>query len=305
VNRNARAGVDGTIRLADERTLGYREWNPDGVPVFGLHGSGGSRLLNFGDDLPWDLGVRLVMPDRPGYGLSDLHPGQTHLDWANDAAQLADALGVDRFAVFGVSGGGPGAAASGFAMPDRVTAVGLVGAVGPYRDDPEMRRDVTGQWRQELMSLGISDPAAAESLIRQQCEENLQAMEKDIEASVDEWPDDAPESDRALFRDREDLRAMYLENSRELVRRGPEGLAQDLLLNYTGRWKFRPEEILVPAFVWHGELDNQVPVTVARRMGERIPDCSLTIYPNEGHMVDAAHGEEILQALAFPPTVSG
>jgi pimeloyl-ACP methyl ester carboxylesterase len=53
------------------------------------------------------LGVRHIQLDRPGFGLSDFQPGRTVLDWPDDVAHVADLLGIERFAVIGVSGRGP------------------------------------------------------------------------------------------------------------------------------------------------------------------------------------------------------
>jgi len=56
---------------------------------------------------PFRPGLHLIAPDRPGYGLSDFYPrGRTIADYPDDVVALADSLGVDRFAVFGASGGG-------------------------------------------------------------------------------------------------------------------------------------------------------------------------------------------------------
>jgi pimeloyl-ACP methyl ester carboxylesterase len=146
------------------------------------------------------------------------------------------------------------------------------------------------------MEMAAQDPAAAESSIRRQCEADLEAMARDIEASLDEWTEDTPESDRALMRDPEN-RAMLRENNRQAVLRGADGLVQELLLNYTAPWGFRLEDIAAPVFIWHGDRDPQVPVEVAHRMAERIPQCTLTIYPGEGHMIDVAHADDILRTL--------
>ena len=127
------------VRLRDGRNLAYSEWGPaEGVPVFGFHGTPNSRLVHLGADAPRAAGVRLILPDRPGLGRSDFQPGRTLLDWPRDVAELADALGIDRFAAFGVSGGGPHAASCAAALGDRVTAVGLVSAAGPAYDAPEV-----------------------------------------------------------------------------------------------------------------------------------------------------------------------
>jgi pimeloyl-ACP methyl ester carboxylesterase len=54
-----------------------------------------------------------IAPDRPGLGLSDLKRGRKILDWPADVIELADALQIARFAVVGISGGGP------YSEPDR------------------------------------------------------------------------------------------------------------------------------------------------------------------------------------------
>jgi pimeloyl-ACP methyl ester carboxylesterase len=128
-----------TLRLRDGRTLGCGIWgSPSGIPVLGFHGTGTSRLFHYGDEVPRAAGVRLVLPDRPGFGLSDPHMSGTLLDWAQDVEELANSLQFHRFAVFGVSGGGPPALACGLALPNRVAAVGLVSAVGPCQDEPTL-----------------------------------------------------------------------------------------------------------------------------------------------------------------------
>jgi pimeloyl-ACP methyl ester carboxylesterase len=107
-----------TAELHDGRRLGYAEWGPaDGTPVLGFLGTSLSSLAHLGEDAPRAAGVRLVLVDRPGYGRSDHQPGRTLLDWPADVAELADALAIERFAVFGMSGGGPYAAACGTHSP--------------------------------------------------------------------------------------------------------------------------------------------------------------------------------------------
>ncbi|MDH3716432.1 MAG: alpha/beta hydrolase, partial [Gammaproteobacteria bacterium] len=125
--------IDDAIRLPDERRLAYAEYgDADGSPVFVFHGLPGSRL-SWGllPGKPFPPGLRIVAPDRPGYGRSDPKPRRTLLDWADDVAELADALDIRKFAVVGVSGGGPGALACAFRMPERLNAVGVVASAAP------------------------------------------------------------------------------------------------------------------------------------------------------------------------------
>jgi len=100
------------LRLNDGRLLGYAEFgDPGGTPVMFFHGFPGSRLEGaLGHEAAERAAVRMICIDRPGMGLSTFQPGRRMLDWPADVAALADALGIGRFAVGGVSGGGPYAA---------------------------------------------------------------------------------------------------------------------------------------------------------------------------------------------------
>jgi len=128
-----------TIKLADGRKLGYDEFgSQDGRPVFYFHGTPSSRLewQLFGSDaLAKALRLRLIVPDRPGMGLSSFAAGRRISDWPADVASLADHLGMQRFAVLGYSGGGPYAVACALALPERLTRVGVVSGAGPF-DQP-------------------------------------------------------------------------------------------------------------------------------------------------------------------------
>lgn len=114
---------DQSITLSDGRLLGFQGLGaPDGRPLFFFHGTPGSRLVfSPNDPIAQIPGLHLIIPDRPGYGLSDPQPGRTLLDWPGDVAELADHLGLDAFAVAGESGGGPHALACAYRLADRVT----------------------------------------------------------------------------------------------------------------------------------------------------------------------------------------
>ncbi len=117
----------------DGRTLCVEESGvPDGRAVFVLHGTPGARIQWRGlvEDAE-SRGIRLVSYDRPGYGGSDSAPGRTVVDAAHDVAAIADALGLERFAVEGGSGGGPHALAC-TQLPDRVVAVASLAGVAPW-----------------------------------------------------------------------------------------------------------------------------------------------------------------------------
>ncbi|RLM68316.1 alpha/beta fold hydrolase [Halorubrum sp. Atlit-26R] len=118
--------------LPDGRTLSYATGgDPDGIPVVVHHGTPGSRLFGALLSEPAaEVGVRLLVPDRPGYGRSSPPPGDwSWTDWPADLGALLDAESVDRAGALGFSGGGPFALAA--ARDDRVSRVGLVSSVVP------------------------------------------------------------------------------------------------------------------------------------------------------------------------------
>src|SRR5690242_21633757 len=113
--------TDSTIQLRDGRALGYMEvGKSDGAPIFHFHGNGTSRLeVLTVQAVAENVGVRLIGLDRPGIGRSDAKAGYRLLDWPDDVVEVAEALGIERFAVEGLSGGGPYALACAYKTPHR------------------------------------------------------------------------------------------------------------------------------------------------------------------------------------------
>ena len=120
-----------TVHLADGRALAWTEAGEhSGSPVFSFHGLPGSRFQRHPDGgIARSRGLRLIHVERPGFGLSSPRPGRTLAEWPRDVAALADALGIGRFAVLGISGGGPFALACASLLPERVSACVTLGGV--------------------------------------------------------------------------------------------------------------------------------------------------------------------------------
>jgi pimeloyl-ACP methyl ester carboxylesterase len=278
--------MGGVFQLSDGRALGYAEWG-DGTPVFGFHGTSLSRLAHVGADAPRAAGVRLILVDRPGYGLSDHQPERTMLDWPRDIAELADGLGIDRFAVFGMSGGGPHAAACAYALGDRVSALGLVSSPAPVWDRPELLFSAPAH-RRPLIELARRDPGLVAHRLLEDCRAEL--------ARNGSGKGDGPEADQAVMADPE-IRARFDAATRETAGRGPDGYARDLFLLYVAPWGFRPEEIAVPTRIWHGDADVAVSPRIAEFFAGTIPDSRLHMIRGAGHLLLWSHAEEILSSL--------
>jgi pimeloyl-ACP methyl ester carboxylesterase len=123
-----------TVRTADGRTLCFADWGPpDGYPVLFLHGSPGCRLNLDKAELVPPLGGRLVTYDRPGNGRSDRNRGRMAVDCVSDVEAVADALGLEEFAVLGGSAGAPHALAVGARLAGRVSRVGCFAPFAPMQ----------------------------------------------------------------------------------------------------------------------------------------------------------------------------
>ena len=131
------APIEHRIDTPDGRVLAVAEWgDPAGWPLIAIHGTPGSRLGRWRDPGIYErAGVRRITFDRAGYGRSTRRPGRRVADVAEDVRTIADALGIDRFAVTGRSGGGPHTLACAALLPDRVIRCAAVVAVAPFDAD--------------------------------------------------------------------------------------------------------------------------------------------------------------------------
>jgi pimeloyl-ACP methyl ester carboxylesterase len=129
------AGASGTQKAAaDGRTLTIAEWgDPDGFPVFFLHGTPGSRFVGQAFSGAYaSVGARVITYDRPGYGGSDRFRGRRVVNSVADVSAIADSLGIERFAVSGGSWGGPHSLAVAARLPERVTRAACRAGVAPF-----------------------------------------------------------------------------------------------------------------------------------------------------------------------------
>jgi pimeloyl-ACP methyl ester carboxylesterase len=281
------------IKLPDGRKLGFAEYGAvAGKAVLYFHGWPGSRVepqaVAWAEDQP---GVRVIAVDRPGYGLSDFQQGRRILDWPEDIRWLAEALGLDRFAVMGVSGGGPYAAVCAAKLPERVTAAALVCAVRPL----DQRGATEGMSAQDRRLLWL---ARTVPWLAQKVTGLALPWVWDYEHEVLPKPlfESLPAADQEALGQPE-LRQMLLANWREAFRQGSRGMLWDGNL-YAWPWGFRLEEIKAPVQLWQGEADTIVPPNMGRYLASVIPNCRARFFPEDGHFsLPFCRTREILAAL--------
>ncbi len=293
----ADATEDGTLRLADGRTLGYAQYGqPDGEPLFYFHGHPGSRLEGrFAHEAAARAGLRVIALDRPGYGLSSDRPGRVITDWPADVAEAAGLLGIGRFPVAGASGGGPYALACAALLPGQVSQAAVISGVGPYQA-PGVTSGMRWQNRAGFQ-WGSRWPALARALMRSMQRNITRRPGRTIEALARAM---SP-ADAAVVR-RPEVRDTLIADITEAFRQGIAGAARDVVL--LGRpWGFSLHEIQAEVHLWQGEADTLVPAAMGRYLAAAIPRCHATFLPGEGHLLIIDRMPDLAAALgrAAPP----
>ncbi len=282
------------FQLPNSRRLGYDEYGaPDGKPIFYLHGSPSSRVefSLFGNDaLAKSLNVRLIAVDRPGMGLSDFQPNRRLLDFPRDLLALADGLNIESFAILAYSLGGIHGLACAFAIPERLTKVGIVSGAAMFTE-PELMQNVNAGTRKYL-TLPRDNPFAARLFLGMMAM-TIRFVPNLMTASA---ASNLPAPDRAIVAD-SNFQTGFVHMLREAFRSGTCGAFHESLLAVTD-YGFRLREIQTPIHLWHGEADQNVPVAMARFVESAVPKCKAEFYPDEGHLsLFKKRAAEILRAL--------
>ena len=282
----SRANSAEVIRLGDGRAIGLTTYgDPAGVPVIALHGFPGSRLMYAAIDVAAARqGVRVIAFDRPGFGRSDPHPGATLLDIADDAGGVADALGLDRFAVLGASGGGHYALACAARLDARVTTVGVVSGIGPLRTPRSLSEMASAN--RTMFRVARLSPRLVGALLPRLVGRGMATMEAHVRAGTSPSPAMSPE----LF-------AVVVADQREAVRQAGTGITLDAR-NLWRPWGFELSDIALPVHLWHGDADDLAPVGLARIVAGGLPNCRATFFAGEGHVEPLTrHTDQFLAAL--------
>jgi pimeloyl-ACP methyl ester carboxylesterase len=270
---------EGTIRTPDGRTVAYAEHGDgDAHVVFYQHGTPGGRKDRHPDEAVYD-GIRVVAHDRPGYGGSEPRPGRRVVDVAADVEALADRLGVERFAVMGVSGGGPHALACAALLPGRVTRAAIVVGAAPA-DDPAFDF-LAGMGEVNLREFGAA--RAGEEALAAELAPFVAGIREDAGAVVDGLAAELPPYDQEVAR-RPEMRAVLVESFVEAARQGARGWMDDDLA-FVRAWGFALSDVRAPVRLWQGELDVLVPRSHGEYLAANLPDARFELVPGAGHLI--------------------
>jgi pimeloyl-ACP methyl ester carboxylesterase len=252
--------------------------DPDGRPILLLHGTPGSRLgPHPRSSVLYRLGVQLIAFDRPGYGESDRRGGRQVADAAADVLAIADAFGLERFAVVGRSGGGPHALACAALLPERVTRAAVLVGLAPHSADGL-------DWFDGMAQSNVTEFTAAangyEDIVAH-TKAVANAVRADPASLLASLQADLPDSDRRVVAD-PGIRSMLLETYAEALRRSAYGWVDDALA-FCSPWGFDPATVTVPVLLWHGARDVFSPASHARWLAERIPSAAVVVQAGAAH----------------------
>lgn len=291
------ANTNKMITLPDGRNLGYAQFGePTGFPIFFFHGWPGARLQGALADIPSKrLGINLLAPDRPGFGLSDFQPNRQILDWAADMACLADHHNIDKFGVLGLSGGAPYALACAYKNPERLSSVGIVSGIGPS-DVPNADEGISEENRRLARLSGLV-PWIVTLILKRVARQRRLNPEKSFAKLLE----GLPACDReALSRD--EIRNKAMEASADSFQQGVKGHSWEMRL-FGRPWGFSMTEVHTPVLLWHGDDDENVFPLTGKMQSRAIPECTAEFLPNEGHYsLYINHIDEILRKLVNQTT---
>jgi pimeloyl-ACP methyl ester carboxylesterase len=268
-----------TVQTPDGRTLAVEEaGDPAGQPVLAHWGTPNSRRLY--DPHTRDAaerGLRLISYDRPGYGGSSPQPGRTVADCAGDVRAICAELGIDRLAMWGISGGGPHVLACAALLPDLVVAAASLASPAPLDADGLDYFAGMGQDNVDDTRLFLADEAAARAKTDEDREGFLAASPDDL---ADELASLLTPTDAAVLHG--ELAKFLASSMQDGLAPGSQGWWDDNCI--VRPWGFDLADISVPVLLLHGRQDMFVPFGHGEWLAAHIPGAQARLLNDDGHL---------------------
>jgi len=255
------------VEIANGVTVHLRDEGPrDGIPIILLHGSN----ADLSTWQPWVEGLsgtyRVIRFDQVGHGLTGPDPSHDYSrkNFANDIAEVADALGLESFYIGGNSMGGAHTLAFAIAYPDRVRGMILVDAGGGKRirdsDEEESGGNIGFTIARTPGINKIAEQITPRSLIAQSLEQSVSVKEIVTDEMIDRYWE----------------MLLYPGNRAATMAR------------FSGDFERMSEEEIaaldMPALILWGDEDRLIPVSAGKWLDQRLPNSQMVIYPGIGHL---------------------
>ena len=264
------------VTTSDGRSLHLHEaGEPDGLPVIVHHGTPASGVLYDHWTTP---GIRLIAYDRAGYGDSMRNPGRNIAAVVADVETIADELGLDRYATWGISGGGPHALACAALCGDRLTAAASLAGVAPWGAEGLDWHAGMGEENIQEFDLVLAGEEALRPATERDRLHMLSLSAEDVRKMFETLLGDA---DRAALTG--PLAEWLHASSGHGLAPGADGWIDDDLA-FVQPWGFDVADIARPALIVHGADDRFVPVSHGRWLSAHMPGSEAWIDDENGHL---------------------
>jgi pimeloyl-ACP methyl ester carboxylesterase len=281
-----------TVTLADGRKLGWAEYGErEGRPVLWFHGTPGARRQVPPDAGPvaTKRGLRLLSVERPGAGSSTPRLYGAIRDWADDIAEFAQQLELDRYACVGLSGGGPYALACAHELPESVSVVAVLGGLGPTVG-PEAAPGYTRALAYLGPLLRAGARPASWAVARA-----LGALRPSLTTLGLLYARFGPKSDRPILQNPR-MMEVFLDAFDAGLEGDYRAPVYDLVL-FAQRWGFELADIEVPIQFWQGEEDAIVPLSHSDHQAALVANSCVMHIPGFGHFAGYAEIAQVFDKL--------
>lgn len=286
--------TDNKITLANGRIIGYAEYgNSSGYPLFYFHGGQESRLSSkFMDSVATNLNIRIISPDRPGVGLSTFQKDRQFLDWGKDMAELADALGLKKYSIFGLSGGAPHVLSCLISDSSRIENASIISGATPY----DYKGTLKGMWFPVKLIHWFASWKNDKQL-RKFMQDDFDGLVNKPEKRIKQFQNYLPKPDKELMTKHPEYGWEFIEGSKESYRQGINAVVQEWKL-YVSDWQMDLSTIYAPTNLWYGSSDKMAPTHRGNYYKKELPNAKLNVIDNEGHFsLIRNHLVEILTEL--------
>jgi pimeloyl-ACP methyl ester carboxylesterase len=286
--------TDNTVKLADGRVLGYAEYGDFlGYPIFYFHGGQESRLSSkFMDSTAEKLNIRIISPDRPGVGISTFQENRQFLDWSNDIAELADFLRLNKYSIFGLSGGAPHVLACLISDSSRIENATIVSGATPY----DYKGTLKGMWFPVKLIHWFASWKKDKQL-KKFIQNDFDGLVHKPEKRIKQFQNYLSTPDKKLMTEHPEYGWEFIEGSKESYKQGINAVVQEWKL-YVSDWQMELGAIHSPVNLWYGSSDKMAPSYRGHYYKKELPNSKLKVIDNEGHFsLIRNHLEEILTEL--------
>jgi len=270
------------VQLKDGRYIGYKEFgHPNGkYIIFLFHGFPGSRLFCHPDnENAKELNVKIITIERPGFGLSSPHPGRTFLSWADDVAEFADLLHIEKFSIIAYSSGGPFGLSCLYKIPQRIISAAIVSSICP-REVPDITKEMPTQFKLAWWLAG-NMPSSLKSIVKMTASDFLK---NPVKTGRNDWSN-YHQVDFETYTSTPEIEKRFIESGLEIYKRKQWVSESEEYALWGKPWGYQLKDIKCKnVTVYQGKLDRGTTFQMGSYIHSQI-EGSKSVFPdNKGHL---------------------